>query len=60
MNKQIQTSGSYDGEFYSFNIAFGDGPCMSLDGLSKEDVYEIASCALCLLPEEDYLELTSS
>ena len=27
---------------------------MTLDGLTKEDIYEIASCALCMLPEEDY------
>ena len=56
---KIQTCGSYIkiDDCYSFSIAFGDGPCMSLDGLTKEDIYEIASCALCMLPDEDYRTL---
>lgn len=59
MIRQIQTCGSYNAidDSYTFSIAFGDGPAMSLDGLTKEDIYEIASCALCLLPEEDYRTL---
>ena len=58
MKKQIQTCGScHPDDGYSFSIAFGDGPCMTLDGLSKEDVYQIASCAMCMLPEEDYRTL---
>ena len=59
---KIQTCGSYieTDDCYSFSIAFGDGPCMSLDGLSKEDIYEIASCALCMLPDEDYRTLIQS
>lgn len=62
MSSKIQTCGSYieTDNCYSFSIAFGDGPCMSLDGLSKEDIYEIASCALCMLPEEDYRTLINS
>jgi hypothetical protein len=56
--RTIQTCGSSNSEDdYSFSIAFGEGPCMTLDGLTKEDIYEIASCALCMLPEEDYLTL---
>lgn len=56
---KIQTCGSYikTDDCYSFSITFGDGPCMSLDGLAKEDIYEIASCALCMLPDEDYRTL---
>lgn len=50
----IQTCGGYNPEDgYSFTICFGDGPAMTLDGLTKEDICDIASCALCLLPEED-------
>jgi hypothetical protein len=61
MSKQIQTCGGYNIEDgYAFTIAFGDGPCMSLDGLTKEDIMEIASCALCMLPEEDYHNLINS
>jgi hypothetical protein len=61
MNKQIQTCGScHPEDGYTFSIAFGDGPCMSLDGLTKEDIMEIASCALCMLPEEDYRTLLNS
>lgn len=57
----IQTCGSYHPEDgYSFSIAFGDGPAMTLDGLSKDDIYEIASCVLCLLPEEDARTLCNS
>jgi hypothetical protein len=62
MTKKIQTCGSYveTDDFYTFSIAFGDGPCMSLDGLTKDDIIEIASCALCMLPEEDYHNLINS
>ena len=62
MSSKIQTCGSYiePDDSYTFSIAFGDGPCMSLDGLSKEDIYEIASCALCMLPDEDYRTLIDS
>lgn len=57
---KIQTCGSFHlEEGYTFSIAFGDGPCMTLDGLTKEDIFEIASCALCMLPEEDYRTLIS-
>lgn len=59
MDSQIQTCGGYcEDEGYSFSIAFGDGPCMTLDGLTKEDIYQIASCALCMLPDEEYRTLT--
>ena len=58
MKKQIQTCGSCRPEDgYSFSIAFGDGPCMTLDGLTKEDIYQIASCAMCMLPEDEYQNL---
>ena len=58
MKEQIQTCGScHRDDGYSFSIAFGDGPCMTLDGLTKEDIYQIASCAMCMLPEEDYRTL---
>jgi hypothetical protein len=61
MTKQIQTCGGYNPEDgYTFSIAFGDGPVMSLEGITKEDIYEIASCTLCMLPEEDYQTLINS
>jgi hypothetical protein len=50
--RQIQTCGGYnETDGYTFAIAFGDGPLMSLEGLTEDDIYEIASCALCLLPD---------
>lgn len=50
--RQIQTCGGYnETDGYTFSIAFGDGPAMSLEGLTEEDVCQIASCALCMLPE---------
>lgn len=58
--RNIQTFGSYNPEDgYTFSIAFGDGPAMTLDGLTKEDIFEIASCAVALLPDEDYRTLLS-
>ena len=58
MKQQIQTTGGYNpDDGYTFAICFGDGPLMSLEGLTKEDIYEIASCALCMLPEEEYRSL---
>jgi hypothetical protein len=61
MDRQIQTCGGYnEDDGYSFTIAFGSGPAMTLDGLTKEDIYQIASCALCMLPEEDYRTLINS
>jgi hypothetical protein len=58
MTRQIQTCGGYnEDDGYSFSVAFGDGPCMTLDGLTKDDIMEIASCALCMLPDEDYQTL---
>lgn len=59
--KKIQTFGGYNLEDgYAFSICFGDGPIMSLNGLSKEDIYEIASCSLCMLPDEEYRTLIKS
>lgn len=58
---KIQTCGGYNpDDGYSFAIVFGDGPCMSLSNLTKEDIYEIASCALCMLPDEEYRTLCNS
>lgn len=60
MDAQIQTCGGYNpDDGYSFSIAFGEGPAMTLDGLTKEDIYQIASCALCMLPDEEYESLLS-
>jgi hypothetical protein len=57
----IQTCGGYNpDDGYIFTICFGNRSCMSLDGLTKEDIYEIASCALCMLPDEEYRTLLSS
>lgn len=61
MSFKIQTLGSYNpDDGYSFTIAFGEGPCMTLEGLTKEDIFQIASCALCLLPDEEYRTLIDS
>lgn len=61
MTRQIQTSGGYNSEDgYSFAICFGNGPLMNLEGLTKEDIYEIASCALCMLPDDDYKNLINT
>jgi hypothetical protein len=52
MKRQIQTCGGYNpDDGYSFTIAFGDGPAMTLDGLTKEDLQEIQSCIECLMLE---------
>ena len=62
MSSKIQTCGSYieTDDCYSFSISFGDGPCMSLDGLTQKDIYEIASCACAMLPEEVFRTLIKS
>jgi hypothetical protein len=61
MERQIQTCGGYnEDDGYSFTIAFGNGPAMTLDGLTKEDIYQIASCTLCMLPEDEYRTLLLS
>jgi len=54
MTKRIQTSGTYDGEFYSLNIAFNDNHVVTLDGLSEEDMVELQSCIDCMIMEDDY------
>lgn len=58
MNR-IETSGSYDGECYTINVAFNDFHVMTLDGLSQEDLFELASCVTALMPEEDFNKLTT-
>jgi hypothetical protein len=61
MTNKIQTCGGYnEDDGYTFSICFGKGPLMSLEGLTKEDIYQIASCALCMLPDEEYRTLISS
>ena len=53
MTRRIQTSGTYDGEFYTLNISFSDYHVVTLDGLSKEDVEELQSCLNCMIMEDD-------
>ena len=53
MTRRIQTSGSFDGEFYILNIAFNDYHVVTLDGLSKEDIEELQSCLNCMIMEDD-------
>jgi hypothetical protein len=53
MTKLIQTSGTFDGELYSLNIAFNDHHVVTLDGLSEEDMLELKSCIDCMLMEDD-------
>lgn len=50
--KTIQTCGSYDQEFYSLTICFTDDHCITLDGLSQEDMLELKSCIDCMLIED--------
>lgn len=52
MNSKIQTSGTYDGEFYSLNIAFNEYHVVTLDGLSNEDMLELKSCIECMIAED--------
>jgi hypothetical protein len=53
MTRKIQTSGTYDDEFYTLNIAFNDYHVVTLDGLSKEDMLELQSCVDCMLMEDE-------
>jgi hypothetical protein len=57
MNR-ISTSGSYDGESYTINVAFNDFHVMTLDGFSREDLFELASCITCMMPQDDLKKLT--
>ena len=57
MNR-ISTSGSYDGECYTINVAFNDFHVMTLDGLSREDLFELASVITTLMPQDDFEKLT--
>lgn len=50
---RIQTSGAYDGEFYTLNIAFNDYNVVSLDGLSRADMLELQSCIDCMIMEDE-------
>jgi hypothetical protein len=49
---KIQTSGSYDEEFYTLNISFNDYHVVSLDGLSKDDMLELKSCIDCMIADD--------
>lgn len=53
MTRRIQTSGTYDGEFYTLNISFNDYHVVTLDGLSKEDMLELQSCIDCMIMEDE-------
>lgn len=57
MNR-IETSASYDGECYTINVAFNDFHVMTLDGLSREDLFELASVITTLMPQDDFNKLT--
>lgn len=52
VNSKIQTSGTYDEECYTLNIAFNDYHVVTLDGLSKEDMLELKSCIDCMIAED--------
>lgn len=49
----IQTCGGFDGDFYNITICFTDIHCITLDGLSKEDMLELKSCIDCMLVKDD-------
>ncbi len=50
----VQTCGSFNlnENLYSFSIAF-ENHCITIDGLSKEDMIEIKSCVDCLIDSQD-------
>lgn len=50
--KPIQTCGSFDGDTYNLTICFTDEHCISLDGLSHEDMLELKSCIDCMVVED--------
>ena len=49
----VQTCGGFDGDFYNITICFTDTHCITLDGLSKEDMLQLKSCIDCMLFEEE-------
>ncbi len=51
--RTIQTCGGFDGDFYNITICFTDSHCITLDGLSKDDMLEIQSCVECMLMEDE-------
>jgi hypothetical protein len=51
--KPIQTSGTFDGEFYTLNIAYDDNHVIELDGFSYQDMLELKSCIDCMIMEDD-------
>ena len=51
--RTIQTCGGFDGDFYNITICFTDPHCITLDGLSKDDMLELKSCIDCILFEEE-------
>ena len=59
--RTIQTCGGFDGDFYNITICFTDPHCITLDGLSEDDMLELKSCIDCLLfdGETDDVGLTS-
>ena len=59
--RTIQTCGGFDGDFYNITICFTDSHCITLDGLSKDDMLELKSCIDCMLfgGETDGIGLTS-
>lgn len=53
MMRTIQTTASFDDEFYSLTICFTNEHCVTLDGLSLEDMNELKSCIDCILMEDE-------
>ena len=51
--RTIQTCGGFDGDFNNITICFTDSHCITLDGLSKDDMLELKSCIDCMLLEEE-------
>jgi hypothetical protein len=48
--RTIQTTGGYSPDLgYSLSICITDTHCITVDGLSKEDMLEIKSCVDCML-----------
>lgn len=52
--EKIQATGSFDGitEEYSLSVGSG-GLVVSFDFLKEEDIREILSCLICMLPPSD-------
>lgn len=52
--RNIQTCGSHDSltDEFSLSMAFGDGPALTFEGLTREQVINLRDCLDCMIWEE--------